>query len=62
MRDGDLVGSHALALPPAPDGRGSLMFQDLQNHPFLTIGVLPSPVLLNTLDGLLESGSGVRGS
>ncbi|MFE5238788.1 MULTISPECIES: lonely Cys domain-containing protein [unclassified Streptomyces] len=60
-RSGTLVRATDVVGDPGPvsaDGRGSRLFQDLQNHPFLTIGVVPSPALMDALGGLLDAGSG----
>ncbi|MFJ8644434.1 hypothetical protein [Streptomyces sp. NPDC093610] len=55
VRAADLVGE---AGPVTPDGRGSRMFRELQNHPFLTVGVVPSPALVAALGQVMASGSG----
>lgn len=55
VRAADLMGE---AGPVTPDGRGSRMFRELQNHPFLTVGVAPSPALLAALGQVMDSGSG----
>ncbi|WP_218924466.1 hypothetical protein [Streptomyces sp. st140] len=55
VRASDLVGDPG---PVTPDGRGSQMFRDLQNHPFLTIGVMPSPALVSALEQAMAAGSG----
>ncbi len=55
VRATDLVGE---AGPVTPDGRGSRIFRELQNHPFLTVGVVPSPALLAALGQVMASGSG----
>ncbi|MEU5716190.1 hypothetical protein AB0G71_10440 [Streptomyces sp. NPDC020403] len=55
VRAADLVGE---AGPVTPDGRGSRMFRELQNHPFLTVGVVPSPALLTALGQVMAAGSG----
>ncbi|MGF1242381.1 hypothetical protein ACQSME_34825, partial [Streptomyces sp. 2-6] len=55
VRAADLVGE---AGPVTPDGRGSRMFRELQNHPFLTVGVVPSPALVAALGQVMTSGSG----
>ncbi|WP_367572055.1 hypothetical protein [Streptomyces globisporus] len=55
VRASDLVGDPG---PVTPDGRGSQMFRDLQNHPFLTIGVMPSPALVSALGQAMAAGSG----
>ncbi|MFJ4842033.1 lonely Cys domain-containing protein [Streptomyces sp. NPDC088746] len=60
-RPGSLVRATDLVGEPGPvtaDGRGSKMFRDLQNHPFLTIDVVPSPALVAALGQTMTSGSG----
>ncbi|MEU3185087.1 hypothetical protein ABZ707_12925 [Streptomyces sp. NPDC006923] len=61
VRTEDLVGSGVPALPGAPapaGGRGSRMFQALQNHPFLIVSVAAPDALLSSLNDVLRIASG----